>query len=260
MTEEKNNWLSNLFSALFKPKEIDKQVVCKEWIEKNGNLTRQLEDVHTTLNNTILLLDDKDHKINVLTEQIPQEHPLEVYWNTKRKKVNRKYPARPAFGGSDRINVDPRVFFTNNHNLPKVGGATHDEKAMNGLKYVVEKVKYVSDPTQFKEPEVWLFSHETLKLCQGDCEDSGILIANILINSGIPYWRIRLNVGDVKGGKHCYTTYLRESDNNWYILDAAYWPSESLKWKSFHDAEKYFDIDFSWNKKYIFGDERLDRD
>jgi len=93
-----------------------------------------------------------------------------------------------------------------------------------------------------------------LRRGKGDCEDGAILMANMMLLSGVPYWRIRLNAGDVEGGGHAYVTYLRETDNEWYILDWCYWPSESANFKKkWKDAQKYFGIWGSWNTKYIYG-------
>ena len=53
---------------------------------------------------------------------------------------------------------------------------------------------------------------------------------------------IRLNAGDVKGGGHCWCTYLAEKDNVWYILDWCYWYNESKDLgRTWKDAEKYYD-------------------
>ena len=90
----------------------------------------------------------------------------------------------------------------------------------------------------------------------GDCEDGAILMANILLNSGVPYWRMRLNKGYVqlKQGKeyHCWLTYLAE-DNEWRTIDWCFKPQEcldlGLTWK---DSEDYLFCDSSWNNKFSF--------
>ena len=82
-----------------------------------------------------------------------------------------------------------------------------------------------------------------------------------MLMSCIPQWRLRLNAGDVKGGGHCWVTYLAKKDNQWYILEWCYWYDESkgLK-KLYKDAEKYFKIWFSWNTKYLYLDETYERE
>lgn len=98
------------------------------------------------------------------------------------------------------------------------------------------------------------------------CEDGAILMANMMINSGVSSWRLRLNAGDVKIGNgvrrggHAYVTYLREFDNKWYVLDWCYEYKESVNFKkTWKKAKKYFSIWFSWNLKYIYKNIELDR-
>lgn len=190
-----------------------------------------------------------------LKKLIPEEQdPLEKYWNNKRPKSNILYPGRPLFLDETPCRVDPRIFFTIDHTLPTFIG-TNDDKARKCLCWVHENIKYTEDYKEF-----WQFAFETLKRKKGDCEDQAILMANMMIMSGVSYWRIRLNAGTVKGGGHAYVTYLSEKDNKWYILDSCYWYSESrgLK-KLFKDAEKYFGIWFSWNTKHIYLNEEYER-
>ncbi len=128
----------------------------------------------------------------------------------------------------------------------------YQETFFAALGYVIAMIKYKRDNGEF-----WQYAYETMKRREGDCEDMGILVANILWNNEVPYWRIRLVKGwvDYKEDEsyHVWCTYLAE-DNNWYVLDGAYWPREStglkLKWK---DAEKYLSVDASWNSEFSFG-------
>jgi hypothetical protein len=53
-------------------------------------------------------------------------------------------------------------------------------------------------------------------------------MANIMLRSGIPYYRIRLNAGNVNGGGHAYVTYCRETDNQFVVLDWCYYPNNLL--------------------------------
>jgi len=208
-----------------------------------------LKAENDTLNKSILLCEGEKDKQK-------QENELEIYWNNKRPRTNWKHKARPLFesreGSWELINimVDPRIFFTYDNTLPTFSG-TNDEKASLALNWVAKNIKYVTD----KEGEFWQFAFETLKRKLGDCEDGAILIANMMIMSGIPYWRIRLNCGEVQGGGHAYLTYLRESDNQWYVMDWCYWYNESKNYqKTWKSAEKYFTIWGSWNQRLMFGD------
>jgi len=227
-----------------------------EFVKKNTQYDDELSEAHTTimgLVNEIELLrhqiDDKDTRIAVSSsKQESSQDDIEKYWNNKRKKTNWVYPGRPNPTDPDkRVFVDPRIFYQQDHTLPTYSG-TNDEIASKCLHYVNLKIKYTKD-----DKDYWQFAYETRERKKGDCEDGAILMVNMMIMSGIPYWRVRLNAGKVKGGGHTYVTYLREENNEWYILDWCYWYKESKNFgKKWDDAEKYFTIWGSWNQKYVF--------
>jgi len=175
-----------------------------------------------------------------------KETELEDFWNNKRAKIVPKWKAR------DNISMDLRCFFQTDETLPKFSG-TNDTIASDTLSWAVVNIKYKAE-----NGEHWNFAYETNLTKRGDCEDSSILIANILFNSGVPYWRIRLNKGWVNNNNkkiyHAYCTYLRE-DGVWVLLDVAFYPNECLGLKNtWKKAEKYLTCDCSWNSKYGFGD------
>ena len=149
---------------------------------------------------------------------------------------------------------------TKNNKTQTVSGKDYDETANNALKFVRSFMKYTPD-----NGEHWQFANESVDRELGDCEDGSILLYNILRKSGVPAWRIRLNAGDVQGQNdkpagHAWVTYLRESDNTWYILDWCYWYSESVGFrKTWKQAEKYFGIWFSWNEEYVWSEENQGR-
>lgn len=216
-------WLSNILGCGKKLKEMELY---------KAQILEQLEDTNDLLDLARL------EKANLL-----EGDPLEKKWNNKRPKIT------PTYKGRSKIPLDPRIFWDKDTTLPLLKG-TNDEMAEQALVWTIRNIRYIRDGGEF-----WQMSFETLKQKQGDCEDGAILMANMLLNSGVPYWRIRLNAGSVQGGGHAWLTYLRESDNKWYVMDWCYWPHESLGWKKkWDDAEKYFRIWFSWNKRYIFGD------
>jgi hypothetical protein len=202
-------------------------------------------------------LKNKDELIKFYVDEEEKEakaRELETYWNTKRPKTTWLYPGRHLYNDeSSRIPVDPRIFFQTDRTIPGVSGSGNDVRANNCLKKVISTITYTRDVKS--GGEYWQFPFETIRRKKGDCEDGAILMANMMINSGIPYWRIRLNAGMVQGGGHAYVTYLREEDNQWYVMDWCYWPSEAVDFKkTWNSAEKYFGIWGSWNKKYVFGD------
>src|SRR3990167_832283 len=218
----------------------------KEWLKRIREypaLVDELAQTHANLQEQVeenLIL--KDALIQKVTRSDKED--LEEYWNNKRQKKLITWHAR------DGVKMDVRCFFQTDETLPKFIGIA-DEVVADTLAWAVLIVHYRAEKGEF-----WQYAYETMLTKTGDCEDGAILMANILMNSGVPYWRIRLNKGKVKlpdgkNGYHCWLTYLAEKDNIWRMIDWCYWPEESrdlkLNWK---DAEKYFEPDASWNSKY----------
>jgi predicted transglutaminase-like cysteine proteinase len=241
-----------------------------------GECRKQLQDAQDRLNATIsdyAKLNEQVlnlQKANQSTEQdrarllkelidmqaTQKDAVLEFFWNNKVWHSENFY-----FQARDQRYMDILQFFKqNNLSTPIVQGLTNDAKAINALTWVINNVKYVTDKSQYGAGDQWQWADETIQRKVGDCEDGAILLANIMVASGIPYWRVRLNAGDVKGGGHAWVTYLCEKDNVWYVLDWCYWPSESTQLKlPWSKAENYFAIWFSWNNKYAFNKDKLDR-
>lgn len=224
----------------------------------------------------------KDAKISELTLALAQKPPVpgvvnpkEEFWNSKYPKVeDERYVCRYinlAGGKVDACAVDPRIFFQKDGNVDAVAlnilasfkvknkrEPTHDERALEALRFVRKTVLYSDDLKVEGLAEYWQFPYETLLLKTGDCEDVAILLANLMLSLGIPYWRIRLNAGSVNGGGHCYVTYCRETDDEFVILDWCYWPNDlPVSERKLHrDEANYsghdFGIWFSWNTLYVF--------
>jgi hypothetical protein len=217
-----------------------------EWESISYNLVEADKNIETLADQNRSLtfkLNSKSNQLKALKSKINSSNTLETYWNTKRPKADKGHKAR------DGVWIDVRAFYQKDYHLPTFKGS-YDEIAEQALSWVIMNVKYVSDPKEF-----WQYSYETLNRKKGDCEDGAIVMANIMLMSGIPYWRVRLNCGDVKGGGHAWVTYLREKDDEWYCFDWCYWPNEVTgfrkKWKN---AKKYFKIWYSWNEKFTFCD------
>ena len=185
-----------------------------------------------------------------------KQNPLEEEFNNKYPKVNLTYK-RVEY--DDVYKIDLRNFIQENDaSLPKVKGDTDDEKALNGLLWVIGHIKYTDDRKEYKNTEFWAYAYQTLKHKKGDCEDGAILLHNILLRSGVPYWKLRLTAGWVKlDGKkvgHAYLTYYCESQNKWVVLDWCYWQNgiKIEERPDYKDEENYLEVWFSWNKKYCF--------
>ena len=104
---------------------------------------------------------------------------------------------------------------------------------------------------------------ETLNLMTGDCEDGSILLANMLLIAGIPYWKIRLTAGLVDDGKgnaggHAFLNYFYENPDDskckWILLDWCYYPNElPIENRADYKDELYYkETWFSWNKIYSY--------
>lgn len=232
----------------------------QEWVAHSAGLKAQLDDLEA----------------QIKAGGFEPPNPKEKYWNTK-------YPADEtvrwtcryihlANGEMEACQVDPRVFFqpTNGDLKAIVGGIlasfrlkngrdpSYDEWALECLRWVRKHISYKTDKNVEGIDEYWQFWYETLELHSGDCEDGSILLANLMMVAGIPYWRVRLNAGDVNGGGHAYVTYCRETDDEFVILDWCYWPNDLLpKDRKLHrDESNYSGHDFgiwwSWNSRFCF--------
>ena len=84
--------------------------------------------------------------------------------------------------------------------------------------------------------EFWQFPFETLAKRTGDCEDKAILLANLLLASGVESWKVRLNVGMTNAGSHCWVTWF--DGQEWIPLDFI--------------ACEYEEIYFSWHAQKAF--------
>jgi len=199
---------------------------------------------------------------------------IREYWNSKHPKKDIKYGGRALRGCYNRIPIDVRsMIWANDCMLKEVaskvtnGDDTYDVAAHKLQKFIVSNIEYVSDKKSSRLEEFWQFPNETLISGCGDCEDSSILLASLLINAGIPSWRVRVTAGLVSTGRnapdggHAYVTYCRESDNNWVVLDWCYLEDSSIpvnKKPLFKDKKNYKKIWFSFNNNYSWAHYNID--
>ena len=198
----------------------------------------------------------------------------EFLYRSKQDHLNNKYPKcvivlplgfMPKYGFYD---IDIRAFFVNPvlHELREIvnnlapyelfsGKWCDDQVALQCLLWVIDHIKYVSDKSQFGVPEYWCTPSETLHTRKGDCDDGAILLANLMLVAGIPYWKIRLTAGMVHTGEgHAYVTYFCEALGYWVALDWCYYPNrKSVAERPDYKVSKiYGEVWFSWNQKYAF--------
>ena len=90
---------------------------------------------------------------------------------------------------------------------------------------VARCVRYNFDKDRQGYDDFWLFPDESLSLALGDCEDSAILLATLLIAAGISRYCVRVVLGnlyDAHGtllGGHAWTVY-QDEWGIWRLLEA----------------------------------------
>ncbi|MFW9971981.1 MAG: DUF4332 domain-containing protein [Candidatus Odinarchaeota archaeon] len=169
------------------------------------------------------------------------------YWNSKWETAPIIYTGRAlrAEEYKKQIDVDVKAFIKKNdailwHVITQVGlrKETPNETALAIQNFVCNFLKYKYDDLTAEVPEFWLFPFESIQAEIGDCEDGAILIASLLINAGIPSWRVKVCAAEVIADPifapsesevegHAYCIYLADrQDSNrkleWVVLDWCY--------------------------------------
>ena len=169
------------------------------------------------------------------------------FWNAKWKTAPIIYTGRALRGESYKrqIDVDVKTFIKENdailwHVITQAGlrEDTPNETALGIQNFVCNFLKYKYDDETVDCPEFWLFPFESIQSEIGDCEDGAILIASLLINAGIPSWRVKVCAAQVFAdpvfapsdtdlGGHAYCIYLADREESerkleWVILDWCY--------------------------------------
>jgi transglutaminase-like putative cysteine protease len=162
--------------------------------------------------------------------------PREIYYRYKYPEIliNRNFRSIPKVGPYPE---DVRNFFNNTKELgvlvQGLAGGSDDVKALVLQEWIVENIEYVSDESQLGLEEHWMYPSETLFTRKGDCDDGAILMANMMVASGIPYWKARINAGMVyppsgSPGGHAYVTYYCEEGSKWVALDWCFFPDVNV--------------------------------
>ena len=169
------------------------------------------------------------------------------YWNNKWEKSEIIYTARALRGTAYKkeIDIDVKTFIKKNdailHHVIEQAGLrkkSHNQTALACQKFVCDFLKYKYDDLTAEVPEFWLFPFESIQSEIGDCEDGAILIAGLMINAGIPSWRVKVCAAQVFAdpefapsddelGGHAYCIYLADREDSkrgyeWVILDWCY--------------------------------------
>ena len=203
------------------------------------------------------------------------------YWNNKWEKAPIIYTGRALRGKSyeRQIDADVKTFIQKHdailwHVISQAGlyKDTANATAWEIQKFVCKFLKYANDDVTVDCPEFWLFPFESIQSEIGDCEDGAILIAALLINAGIPSWRVKVCAAQVVSdpvfapsdtdlGGHAYCIYLADRPDSdrkleWVILDWCYMQDPELpieKKPLAGDGGQegaYRDIWFTFNDEY----------
>jgi transglutaminase-like putative cysteine protease len=101
---------------------------------------------------------------------------------------------------------------------------TFDRRAYLVWDYVTRHMTYAFDKDRQGYDDFWLFPDEALSLAVGDCEDSAILLAMMLVAAGISRFCVRVALGHLYDGNgvllggHAWTVY-QDEGGIWRLLD-----------------------------------------
>jgi hypothetical protein len=104
------------------------------------------------------------------------------------------------------------------------GPGDFDRRAYVIWAFVAGRVRYSFDKDARGYDDFWLLPEETLSLGVGDCEDSAILLAALMVASGISPYCVRVALGYLYNGQqllgsHAWTVYQDEA-GIWRILES----------------------------------------
>lgn len=167
-----------------------------------------------------------------------------TYWNNKWEKRDVIYAGRTLRKNDRPIQIDVKNFICANDAILKdiidrrgLKKKTYNETAHACQKFVVNYMSYIADEQESGVEEFWQFPFETVAAKAGDCEDGAILMASLMINAGIPNWRVKVVAGNVRPqptapeGGHAYCIFLADRDNGdmeWEIHDWCYYEDSEI--------------------------------
>jgi len=153
-----------------------------------------------------------------------------------------------------RITFNPNSYFLKDYGFKDISEVS--------ISYIEDLGKFQTYDWEVKDTHTFVFKNGVITY---QCEDGAILIANIMVKSGIPWYRVRVCAGSVKGGGHAYCVYCRETDNEWVVMDWCYFYKSTLvKDRLTHKQERnYFNTEmnyyvwFSWDLFNVYAKEEL---
>jgi hypothetical protein len=193
--------------------------------------------------------------------------------------------SRSIPGTTKRYNIDIREFLTTTNNAvvherldDLIHGLAPDAQALfrshspgsfdlraDRVVQFVSKLKYKPSANKVNRcPDAWLFPDETLSQEGGDCEDLALLLAALLMASGISGYCVRVALGTLQiklpDGKtqphdHCWVMYQNEA-GIWEILEPLYVVASS-KAKSRRSAKSQNAPQTEYVPHYVFNTDHL---
>jgi hypothetical protein len=204
------------------------------------------------------------------------------YWNNKWQQAPITYTGRALRGHNERIVCDVKDFITANDVILEevihdyqLRKSSHNATAHAIQQFVVRFLEYAGDEEASECPEFWQFPFETLQSGIGDCEDGAILMASLMIQTGIPAYRVKMCAGYVQEsptapqGGHAYCIYLADlsgGGQNWVVMDWCYY-EDSQTAPEYKPLAKnggyngyYQDLWFTFNNEYSWNQAGLEID
>lgn len=127
--------------------------------------------------------------------------------------------------------------------------------------FVSRRISY--EPTQKQDP--WQFPDETLAVKNGDCEDRALLIASLMIASGISSYNVRVALGRMKfvdrtghtlTGDHVWVMYKTEV-GRWLVIEPTVSKKDRLKHAPVRSNSNYEPLAGEYVPYFVFNDQHL---
>ena len=131
---------------------------------------------------------------------------------------------------------------------------TPDQLIINVLKYVNNRVKYVSDQSNFNRIEKWAGAYNAWKSRRADCDDSNCLIYILARLAGISDLTLWSAIGTVTIGGHYWNLYFSTKKERWYTIDSTFYPDMNpirSRTPFTFNSRKYNNIWYLFNEQAI---------
>jgi len=264
------DFIQDIKDILFKKEYAYIELLRKDLAEEMNNCVeyeKKIKELETAISRQMGMISDSKQEIERLEAELDKlnENPLEEKLNSKYTKKPVKYTCRYINGKA--YDLDVRNFFVNPNidelkRIVKDFTGTDEDKAYDCFKWIRSNIKYEYDSQTYGVNEHWDYPHEVLELGKADCEGQSILLANLMIACGIPYYKVRLVCGwatrtDGTKAGHCYLVMYIESKDRWVALDTTFYPKttrpenrEDYKKSKIYGGED--SIWWSFSSRYCF--------